>query len=69
MEVKSAVGKRRVILILFVLLFGLPPLVNSLSNPRLKGLHGPDIVQLIVIGLFLGVGLGILIGGHRSLGE
>jgi hypothetical protein len=62
-------GKRRVITILFLMLFGLFPFMNSLSNPRTKGLHGADRLQLIASGLCFGVGLGILIGGRRFPGE
>lgn len=62
-------GKQRVILSLFMLMFGLPPLLNSLSNPRLGGLHGPDFMQLIASGLCFGFGLGLLFGGRKFQGE
>jgi hypothetical protein len=62
-------SKRRVILILFLLLFGFFPLLNSFNNPRIEGLHGADIAQLIAAGLCFGVSFGILIGGRRFSGE
>ncbi len=58
-------SKRRITLGLFLLLFGLVPLLNSLSNPRLEKLHGSDFVQLIAAGLCLGVGFGVLVGGRK----
>jgi hypothetical protein len=45
------------------------PLLNSLSNPRLEGLHGSDFVQLITSGLCFGVGFGVLFGGRKFPGE
>jgi hypothetical protein len=63
------VGKRRVVLFLFLLMFGLAPLLNSLSNPRLAGLHGSDVVQLVASGLCFGVGFGVLFGGRKFPGE
>ena len=62
-------GKRRVILSLFLLMFGLFPLLNSLSNPRLGGLHGSDFMQLIASGLCFGFGFGVLFGGRKFPGE
>ena len=58
-------NKRKMIICLFLLLFGLFPLLNSLSNPRLKGLHGSDFVQLIAAGLCFGVGFGVMVGGSK----
>jgi hypothetical protein len=68
-ELKSVVGKRRVISIVFLLLFGLFPLLNSLGNPRIKGLHGSDVMQLIASGLCFGAGFGIMIGSRRFPGK
>ena len=68
-EVKCAMGKGRVIPIVFLLLFGLFSLLNSLSNPRIETLHGADILRLVAAGLCFGVALGILIGGRRFPGE
>jgi hypothetical protein len=58
-------NKRRVIVFLFLLLFGSFPLINSLSNPRLQCMHGSDRVQLIAVGLCFGVGFGVLVGGGK----
>jgi len=69
MEGKNAMGKRRVIPIVFLLLFGLFSLLNSLSNPRVVGLHGADILRLVAAGLCFGVALGIMVGSRRFPGE
>jgi hypothetical protein len=61
--------KARVIRALVVMLFGLPPLLNSLSNPRLAAAHGSDFVRLIAAGLCFGIGIGLLIGTLRFSGE
>jgi len=42
---------------------GVPPLVNSLGNPRLAGLRGPDILQLTAIGFCAGLALGVFLVG------
>ncbi len=68
MEAKRT-RKRRVILFLLMLMFGLVPLLNSLGNPRLEGLHGSDFVQLIASGLCFGFGFGVLFGGRKFPGE
>jgi hypothetical protein len=62
-------GKRRVFLFLFLLMFGLLPLLNSLSNPRLQAAHGSDFVQLIASGLCFGFGFGVLFGARKFPGE
>jgi|HubBroStandDraft_5_1064220.scaffolds.fasta_scaffold112757_2 hypothetical protein len=62
-------GKRRMTVFMFLLLFGLIPLLNSLKNPRLEGLHGSDFVQLIAAGLLFGFGFGVLLGGRKFLSE
>ncbi len=62
-------SKRRLILFFFPLMFGLFPLLNSLRNPRLEGLHGSDILQLIASGLCFGFSFGILMGSRRFPGE
>ena len=41
---------------------GIAPLVNSLGNPRITGLRGPDILQLIAIGFCVGVAFGMFLG-------
>lgn len=58
--------KRRVITALFLFLFGLAPLWNSLGNPRLSGLRVPDFLQIMAVGLCFGAGLGLLLGGRKS---
>jgi len=54
----------------FVLAMAFPPLLNSLDNPRLAGLRGPDILRLIAIGFCVGVAFGMFmagfVGGRRS---
>ena len=61
--------KRRVLLFVFMLMFGLFPLLNSLSNPRLAAAHGSDFVQLIASGLCFGFGFGVLLGARKFPGE
>jgi hypothetical protein len=50
-------------------LLGLFILLNSLSNPRLAGLHVPDFLRLIASGMFFGLGFGMLFGGSKFLGD
>lgn len=57
--------KKRVFKALFVVMLGFFPLLNSLSNPRLVGLHVPDRLQLIAVGFCFGVGFGVLVGGRK----
>lgn len=55
---------------LFILAPAFPPLINSFDNPHLKGLRGPDVMQLIVIGMCVGAALTMFfvgfLGSHRS---
>jgi hypothetical protein len=53
----------------FLTLFGVMPLLNSLSNPRLAGAHGSDLVKLIAVGVCFGVGAFLLAGLFRLPGE
>lgn len=53
----------------FVILIGVMPLLNSLSNPRLAGAHGSDRLQLIAVGVCFGVGAFLLAGLFRLPGE
>lgn len=53
---------------LFVLVLGVPPLINALSNPRLATLHGP-VLQLVAVGLCLGMGVTLLVVGLVLRGE
>jgi hypothetical protein len=46
----------------FVILLGILPLLNSLSNPRLAGAHGADRLQLIAVGVCFGIGAFLLAG-------
>lgn len=48
------------------LLFGLLALANVAGNPRVATLHGSDIVQLIAVGLCLGVALGTRVGSLHA---
>ena len=50
-------------------MFGLIALLNSLSKPRVEGLHGSDVVQLVASGLCFGFGFGVLFGGRKFPGE
>ncbi len=54
-------GRIRIIVGLFLLMLGIPPLLNALGNPRIQALHAPDVLQLIAAGLALGFGLGLLL--------
>jgi len=47
---------------LAVLAMGIPPLVNSLGNPRLAGLRGPDVLRLMAIGFCVGVSFALFLG-------
>jgi len=49
-----------------VLAMGFAPLLNSLGNPRLAGLHGTDVGQLTAIGFCFGLSLGVFISGRGS---
>ena len=60
--------KRTVFVALAFLALGFPPLVNSLDNPRLAGLRGPDILRLIAIGLCVGLALGVFFVGVFFVG-
>ena len=54
---------------LFVMLFGVPPLINALANPRLAALRGPDVMGLFASGLCFGFGFAFLIVRLVSRGE
>ena len=53
----------------FLVLFGVFVLLNTLSNPRLSGLHGADRLRFIASGFAFGVGFGLLAGGRKFPGE
>lgn len=63
LEGKAGRKKRTVLGALAVLAMGVAPLVNSLGNPRLAGLRGPDVLQLAAIGFCVGLALGIFLVG------
>jgi hypothetical protein len=44
-----------------VFVFGVPPLLRQLGNPRIEALHGADVLGLIGPGLVIGFGLGLLL--------
>ena len=48
---------------LFPLACAIPPIVNSLDNPHLKGLGGPDVLRLIAIGFCVGASFGMFMAG------
>lgn len=54
-------GRIRIIVGLFMLMLGVPPLLNALGNPRARALHGADVLGLIGAGLVIGFGLGLLL--------
>jgi len=67
----AAMNKRKSnrIMGLFLMLFGVMPLLNSLSNPRLAAAHGADRLQLIAVGMCFGIGGFLLAGLFRFPGE
>jgi hypothetical protein len=66
---EGSVNKRRLGVGVFLVLFGMIPLINSFSNPRISGMRMVDKIQLLSSGGCLGVGIGILIGGRKFLNE
>jgi hypothetical protein len=40
-----------------------PPFINSLDNPRLAGLRGPDVLRLVAIGFCVGTAFGTFMFG------
>jgi hypothetical protein len=66
---EGSVNKRRLAVGVFLVLFGMIPLINSFSNPRISGMRMVDKIQLLSSGGCLGVGIGILIGGRKFLNE
>jgi hypothetical protein len=61
--------KARIVVSLFVLLSGVPPLINAMGNPRVATLHGPDVIGLLAAGLCFGFGLALLISRFIFRGE
>jgi hypothetical protein len=66
---EDCVKRRRLSVSVFLILFGMIPLMNSFSNPRISGMRMVDRLQLLSSGGCLGVGFGILVGGRKFLGE
>ena len=54
---------------LFILLLGFLPFINSLSNPRLAGLHVPDRLQLFAVGFCVGTAFGLLMSDWKLSGR
>ena len=54
---------------LFMLMLGVPPLLNALGNPRIQALHVSDVLQLIASGLCFGFGLGLMLSKLMFRGE
>ena len=59
----ARVRKRMLSTGLFVLVLGLAPLLNSIDNPRIATLRGPDVLRLFAIGWCFGIGAALLFGG------
>jgi hypothetical protein len=62
-DLKREQRQRRIRIIVgpFMMMFGVPPLVNALGNPRIQQLHGTDILGLFVSAFAIGVGFGLLL--------
>lgn len=68
MEAKQVSRKKWMRFAPFVVLaMGIPPLLNSIDNPRLAGLRGSDILRLFAVGFCVGVAFGMFMAG--SVGE
>lgn len=61
--------KARIFIGLFVLILGVPPLINSIDNPRLASLHGVDFVRLLASGWCFGIGFALLMSRVFFRGE
>jgi hypothetical protein len=57
--------RRRVILFVFLLMFGGAGFLHMIDNPRFKMLHGSDVMQLIASGACFGFGFGMLFGKRK----
>jgi len=70
MDTKPGSRKKRTLFAaLFVLAMAFPPFVNSLDNPRLAGLRGPDILRLAAIGFCVGVSFALFMVGSLASGS
>jgi hypothetical protein len=66
---EGLVNKRTVIIALGLLVLGTAPLVNSLNNPRLAGMHGADRLQLFAVGWCYGMAFAFLLAGRMAKGK
>ena len=69
MSAQTTRRRARIIVGLFMFMFGLFPLLNVISNPRVQTLHGSDVVGIIGSGLCFGFGLGLLLSKLMFRGE
>ncbi len=69
MSTQTTKPPARIIVGLFMFMFGLFPLLNAIDNPRVQTLHGSDVVGLIASGLCFGFGLGLLLSKLLFRGE
>jgi hypothetical protein len=61
--------RRRVILFVFLLLFGFLALLQIMGKPRFETYHKSDVVQLVGAGFCFGVGFGVMFGKRRFAGD
>ena len=61
--------KRALLASLAFFAIGFLPLINSLNNPRLAGLHVPDYLRLIAAGLWFGLALGVFLSVSWGVGR
>jgi hypothetical protein len=47
--------------LMMIFVFGVPPLLKALSNPRIEALTGADVLGLVGPGLVIGFGMGLLL--------
>jgi len=69
MSAQTTRHRARIIVGLFLFMFGLFPLINAGQNARIQTLHGADIVGLMGSGLCFGFGLGLLLSKIMFGGE
>ena len=62
-------GRQRVFAGVFLLMFGMLPLLRMIGNLRFETLHGPDVLGLIASGLCFGFGLALLLRRIMFRGE
>ena len=68
-ELKEGLVRKKDLFIgVFVFLIGMIPLYNSINDPRMAALRGPEFLRLIGSGMLFGVGLVLILGaaGFRS---